>query len=468
MFSAERSKLERLVLSHGGVFSSDLSRRCTHLVAEVAHGKKYHGALNWRVLVVNKDWPTECVKARGRLDETLFPVKGDTNGTTSNLYESEDVSKVTASTVNSSDLEHSNSPSQPKQQVQPSAQLPHTEDEDTASEMFLGGCTILLDGFTAEKERLLATLVLSSGGTRLTTFDGSITHIVSDHLTQPILWRLQTSDHRPIVVNSKWLYDSCNHKYQLPISSYLFWLAMYTILISDRYEIAITLLKAKASEEPPILPVRLQSIVDRSSDSKESLPESVAIGNNESEETLPLSPYAASVFQKTNIYGMGFDDADNNRLRTLISSNGGIYFVDMPPRTLLHFIVAAHGTKIRQGNNFPNVPVVSFDWVVRSVEERKLLDPTSFVLFAPLPKPLPYSWFTGFIISISGFAAEERSNIRDLIQKLGATYLDAFNKKVTHLICKSPTGDKYNRALKWNLDNIVSAAWLYECARTVH
>jgi NAD-dependent DNA ligase len=62
----QRAQIERLVVMHGGTFSGDLSKKCTHLIAEVAKGLKYQGALKWGILVVNPDWLNECIKQKGK------------------------------------------------------------------------------------------------------------------------------------------------------------------------------------------------------------------------------------------------------------------------------------------------------------------------------------------------------------------------------------------------------------------
>jgi hypothetical protein len=176
---------------------------------------------------------------------------------------------------------------------------------------------------------------------------------------------------------------------------------------------------------------------------------------NEGDGTIPWSPYGedGSVFKKINIYGVGFPTETCDRLRKLISDNGGVFFnADKPPLNFIHYIVAPHARKIKPnpGSDAPDVPVTSFEWIIRCIEEGKIMDPSSCPLFTPLPKLPPYLYyflqnaywmryasFKGKVVCISGFVGEERSNIVHLITLLGATYTDKFLRKTcTHLICK--------------------------------
>ncbi len=148
---------------HGGRFSGDLSKSCTHLIAANAKGRKYQGAVNWGIKVVNVDWVVECIKSKGRIDESLFPVKGANEAISHNIYESEEVSKVTASTVESESTSSSN---QDSPHHQPSMMMPPPVvkiDDDDSTDMFLKGFQFYLDGFPPDKEKSLITMINSSG-----------------------------------------------------------------------------------------------------------------------------------------------------------------------------------------------------------------------------------------------------------------------------------------------------------------
>ena len=61
---------------------------------------------------------------------------------------------------------------------------------------------------------------------------------------------------------------------------------------------------------------------------------------------------------------------------------------------------------------------------------------------------------------------KERQLLRNLCFVLGAKFVEKLTRKVTHLLCKFATGEKYMLACKWGLPTI-TCEWLYECARKV-
>jgi hypothetical protein len=160
------------------------------------------------------------------LDESLFPAKGGSEHPAGNVYESEDVSKITASTLNSSDLSESstsNSPAHaPPQVAQPQQQPPAApleSSEEDASELFMGGCTVYLS-VAADKEKFLATVLLTSGGTRQTQFSQSVTHVIADTVTDELFALMKQHGHYPKVVKPKWIRDSHHQKRRLSTTEY--------------------------------------------------------------------------------------------------------------------------------------------------------------------------------------------------------------------------------------------------------
>ncbi|CAH0698707.1 unnamed protein product [Spodoptera exigua] len=77
----------------------------------------------------------------------------------------------------------------------------------------------------------------------------------------------------------------------------------------------------------------------------------------------------------------------------------------------------------------------------------------------------------GVVASLSTYSGVERAFLDELAKLLGATTQLRFCRRntanalaSTHLICPTPTGDKYLGALKWGLP-AVKASWLLECAK---
>lgn len=61
-----RATIERQVRTHGGTYTGNMTREgTTHLVAEVASGKKYEAAVKWGIPIASRQWLTACIEARG-------------------------------------------------------------------------------------------------------------------------------------------------------------------------------------------------------------------------------------------------------------------------------------------------------------------------------------------------------------------------------------------------------------------
>ncbi|TPX35524.1 hypothetical protein SmJEL517_g02137 [Synchytrium microbalum] len=74
---AQRSDIKKLIEDNGGVFSADLLKTCTHLVASAPTGKKYDFAVRWKLMIVSLVWLEESVQKKARLEELEYPVVDD-------------------------------------------------------------------------------------------------------------------------------------------------------------------------------------------------------------------------------------------------------------------------------------------------------------------------------------------------------------------------------------------------------
>jgi topoisomerase (DNA) II binding protein 1 len=109
------------------------------------------------------------------------------------------------------------------------------------------------------------------------------------------------------------------------------------------------------------------------------------------------------------------------------------------------------------------------EWIYRCVEENKILDISSCILFTPLPFTVPYDSCKSLLVSLTGFRDEERENIQRLLSTIGISCTDKLTSKNTHLICKDTTGAKYATVIKWKCkySKPVSVDWLYDTAKQV-
>lgn len=66
---------------------------------------------------------------------------------------------------------------------------------------------------------------------------------------------------------------------------------------------------------------------------------------------------------------------------------------------------------------------------------------------------------------LSGFEESQKHSLNRLLRALGITLASVFNRRNTHLLCRSATGIKYEKAQEWGIP-VVSLAWLRELTET--
>ena len=69
--------MAELVKEAGGIYTPDLTRDCTHLIALKPEGKKHEYAKTWDLKIVNENWLYESVKANVCLDESYYALEKD-------------------------------------------------------------------------------------------------------------------------------------------------------------------------------------------------------------------------------------------------------------------------------------------------------------------------------------------------------------------------------------------------------
>ncbi len=62
----ERKAIEELVVQMGGVYSPDLTKTCTHLIAKTNQGRKFEFAAKWGLHIVTMDWVHASLELGGK------------------------------------------------------------------------------------------------------------------------------------------------------------------------------------------------------------------------------------------------------------------------------------------------------------------------------------------------------------------------------------------------------------------
>lgn len=71
-FGDQRDEIANKIISNGGLYTGDLTRRCTHLIVNKPEGKKYAAARAWGIHPVTLAWLDQSIARRMILEETKF------------------------------------------------------------------------------------------------------------------------------------------------------------------------------------------------------------------------------------------------------------------------------------------------------------------------------------------------------------------------------------------------------------
>jgi hypothetical protein len=111
-----------------------------------------------------------------------------------------------------------------------------------------------------------------------------------------------------------------------------------------------------------------------------------------------------------------------------------------------------HCAAIEMNRKSPgSIKIVSKDWIEAIFTEGKLENESKFSV-----QPL-----AGLRISITGFKADERNELAEMISRNGGLYEPIFSAKCTYLLAFEPVGEKYQFALKAKVP-VVNRDWLLD------
>ncbi|KIY66758.1 hypothetical protein CYLTODRAFT_491227 [Cylindrobasidium torrendii FP15055 ss-10] len=104
-------------------------------------------------------------------------------------------------------------------------------------------------------------------------------------------------------------------------------------------------------------------------------------------------------------------------------------------------------------------------WLEQSLHVEKICMPDEHLTFTPLAIQTPIPGVEKIRLSLSGLETNIALFTRRLLRVLGMEVEPVFSKKVTHLLCPSGVGAKYNRAREWGIP-VIGMGWVEEAART--
>lgn len=171
----------------------------------------------------------------------------------------------------------------------------------------------------------------------------------------------------------------------------------------------------------------------------------------------PAQPAKTSLFlHGFVILFVGVDDVLRSKATEFVIRSGG-KCVDKFCKQVTCGIVGRVGAPGYKEVLESKVTILSFKW---------LQDCSSLKSLAPMDgSKYKVGYCTGIQVVCTQLDAEERAKVKELTERGGGTYSDRFvGKDCTHLIAKTPEGDKYMSAKKCGT-RIVTIDWIEECAK---
>ncbi|RDD45037.1 PAX-interacting protein 1 [Trichoplax sp. H2] len=83
----------------------------------------------------------------------------------------------------------------------------------------------------------------------------------------------------------------------------------------------------------------------------------------------------------------------------------------------------------------------------------------------PVPSKYIIDACKEMVIAVTGYTGKERDKVKMIINAIGANYTPHLSRKNTHLICKSPSGEKFFKAKEWRIFT-VNCKWLADILNT--
>ncbi len=176
----------------------------------------------------------------------------------------------------------------------------------------------------------------------------------------------------------------------------------------------------------------------------------------------------ATLFKNKNFEVIGFEESDEDDLKSVIVAKGG-NIIDVNDDD-------TYGYSSADFTLFPltlnettsaKAPVTLF-WLQKCIESNRIVPVNECVLYQPIPRFNQDTPLQDCVICVSGYVQQERTMITSLCELLGAKTQTAFSCKPadnilknTHLICKTAEGPKYKAAKDWNIP-AVAVEWLVE------
>ncbi|KAK9050118.1 hypothetical protein SSX86_030912, partial [Deinandra increscens subsp. villosa] len=488
----ERKEIEKLVIQNGGKYSAELTRKSTHLVCDAPEGDKYKVAKRWgHIQIVTRMWFTHSVARRACLNEESYPVQ-KSPGTSMNSQRT--FSKVSRNSecaphqeiscdgMVDADLETtlsqnmasisdmpvlvSDDNTPPCIQHKTSFDTDACVAEDSQSEendLYLLDCKIHLVGFDASEMRRLVNMVRRGGGSRYMSLNEQLTHIVVGTPSEREKKEVRSLSAMGVinVVKTVWLEDCEREKKEIPVlrKHVAYDLLLPKDSMSYNKGSVSGMPGPKQGKSSTIQPTLLNDLSQSLSEGQQKKQNVIS---NKGQDKKSQEKKSSVFIGRTFSFSSSFPDVQRGEIVDWIHEGGG-EVVDSCTTKNVNYTVESHGV-LCSPTRFTSVINVSSHWIRSCLQDGRLLDVSSHILFSPLQCKVPLPGFVGLRFCVSQYEEKDIELLRNLCHVLGGRLVKQLSKKVKYLICKFTEGPKYEAACEWGIQR-VTMEWILECVK---
>ncbi|KAH7331041.1 hypothetical protein KP509_20G013000 [Ceratopteris richardii] len=512
----ERKEIEDACILNGGSYSADLTKKCTHLIANIPQGDKFKVARRWgTVKIINKQWFWQSLAAKVCLDEEIFPVNpvkekavpvSQGQGPIPNVSPGDNMNSeivipstvfMVSNTATSdqglkSDGGISRADSSTRNEEQ---SVPVNDNENPACDdgMYLSNCRIYFSGFSSLVLRKYVNMVRDGGGTRFMIFNDRVTHVVFGDLTESKQKDIRSKSCLATIqiVWPLWLDECHEQKREVVVaqrhlvSDRIFEKGCYSQDKTSIDNVQLQLPKTQQgimADNSKIEPgkgctyhggVAVDQVCSGCAHEEQK---SEQLGGNKDPEMqlegINLEATKERLVSNGIFKGYKFAICDTfpverrAEICQWVIGGGGLmdpqWCLKRAREAKIDFLVVSHGFKPTSFYIPRDVRSVSTHWIRFCLEENQLLDLNSHIIYKPLQCQVPFTGFEALRFCVSQYEEKDRLLLRNLCFILRVKFTEKLNKKVTHLLCKVKDGQKYHAALNWGI-NVATADWLFAC-----
>ncbi|XP_024900692.1 PAX-interacting protein 1 [Pteropus alecto] len=440
--SDDRSALWALLTFYGGACQLHLDRTCTHLVVPEPKGEKYECALKRASLkVVTPDWVLDCVSEKTRKDEACYHPRLVVYEAAEDAGERDSQNEGSTDDKSSPASSRAGSPSGDR----PFSPKPHAEP--AKSELMFDDSS---DSSPEKQDRNLNILQSLSAPTK--NLEQQVNHNQQGHVnTSAVLFSQLKVTPEPHLSQQQPPPPPQHPVLHLPPPQVM-QLQPPQAAVPPA---AVTSLPAAAARPPASLPAAPAAVPAAAA--APPPPPQQLFGHDPALELPEEGFLLGCVFAIADYPEQMSDKQLLATWKRIIQVHGGAVDPTLSSRCT-HLLCESQVSGVYAQAIRERKRCVTAHWLNTVLKKKKLVPPHRAlhfpVAFPPGGKPC-----SQHIISVTGFVDSDRDDLKLMAYLAGAKYTGYLCRSNTVLICKEPTGLKYEKAREWRIP-CVNAQWL--------